>query len=36
VLAGRIFGLNHAKAMAEHERDLHLAKAKMYRTLNDR
>jgi hypothetical protein len=36
VLAGRIFGLKHARAMADHERDMHLAKAKMYRTLHDR
>ena len=34
VLALRIMGLNHARAMADHERDSHHGKAEMFRSLH--
>jgi hypothetical protein len=35
VLAMRIMGLNHARAMADHERDSHHGKAQMFRSLQE-
>jgi hypothetical protein len=35
VLALRIMGLNHARAMADHERDSHQGKAEMFRSLHE-
>ena len=36
VLACRLFGIHLAKEMADHEREMHRAKAQMYRSLTDR
>lgn len=35
VLALRIIGLNHARALAEHERDSYRGKAQMFRSLHE-
>jgi hypothetical protein len=36
VLVFRVYGLHHAREMADHERDMHRAKAQMYKSLQDR
>jgi hypothetical protein len=36
VLVARVFGLNHARALADHEKETHRAKTQMYRSLQNR
>ena len=35
VVVFRVYGLHHARAMADHERDMHRAKSLMYESLQD-
>ena len=36
VVAGRVFAVHHAKAMADHEHQTHRARSQVYRMLHQR